>query len=94
MIGIDHLIRDDCACKPLFNDLVIDLDDGPFVSSLARDSDPSNSCDCSTHAMVNARCRECPRSVLQADTIVVTCGFANFFTDFLVDASPSQILWI
>ena len=27
--------------------------------------------------MVNARCRECP-SVLQAETIVVSCGLANF----------------
>ena len=27
MIGIDQLIRDDCACNPLLNDLVIDLDD-------------------------------------------------------------------
>ena len=28
--------------------------------------------------MVNVRCRELPRSVLQADTIIVSCGLANF----------------
>ena len=27
MIGIDQVIRDDCACNPLLNDLVIDPDD-------------------------------------------------------------------
>ena len=60
------------------NDLVIDFDDGLGVDSAARDSDQSNFPDCFTHAMVDVRSCEIPRSVLQADTIVVTCGLANF----------------
>ena len=40
MIGIDQVTRDDCACNPLVNDLVIDPDDElVFFSSIARDSD-------------------------------------------------------
>ena len=78
MIRIDHLIRDDFVCNPLLNDFVIDFGDDLDVNNVARDSDQSNSSDCFTHAMVNARCRESPRSVLQADTIVVRCGLANF----------------
>ena len=77
MSTIDHVIRDDKASNPLLNDFVIDFDDEPGVNSVARDSDQSNSSDCFTHAMVNARCREFPRSVLQADTIVVSCGLSN-----------------
>ena len=46
--------------------------------SAARDSDRSNSSDCFAHAMVNVRSREFPKSVLQADTIIVSCGLANF----------------
>ena len=65
-------------CNPLLNDLVIDFDDELGVNSVARDSDTSNSSDCFTHAMVNVRSREFPRSVLQADTIIVSCGLANF----------------
>ena len=60
------------------NDLVIDLDDEPGIDSTARDSDQSNFSDCFTHAMVNVRSCEIPRNVLQADTIVVSCGLANF----------------
>ena len=74
---IDHLIHDDYACSPLLNDFVIDFDDESGVNSLARDSDQSHFFDCFTHAMVNARCRDSPRSVLQADTIVSSCGPAN-----------------
>ena len=78
MIRIDHLIRDDYVCNPLLSDLVIDLGDELDVNNVARDSDRSNSSDYFTHAMINAHCREFPRSVLQADTIVVSCGPANF----------------
>ena len=78
MSTIDHVIRDDKASNPLLNDFVIDFDDEPGVNSVARDSDQSNSSDCFTHAMINARCREFQRSVLQADTIVVSCGLSNF----------------
>ena len=75
---IDHLIRDDYASNPLLNDLVVDRDDELFVNSAARDSDRSNCSDCFTHAMVNVLSREFPKSVLQADTIIVSCGLANF----------------
>ena len=39
MIRIDHLIRDEFACNPLLNDLVIDLDDEPDVNHVTRSSD-------------------------------------------------------
>ena len=78
MIEIDHLIRDDHVCNPCLNDLVIDLDDELDFNKVSGDSDQSSSSDCFTHAMVNARCREFPRRVLQADTIVVSCGTCEF----------------
>ena len=43
VIRMDHLIRDDQACNPFLNDLVIDLGDDFGVNSVARDSDQSNS---------------------------------------------------
>ena len=78
IMRIDHLTRDDCVSNPLLNGFVMDFDDDPGVDSVARDSDQSNSFDFFTHAMVNARCCEFPRSVLQDDTIIVSCGLANF----------------
>ena len=78
MIWIDHLIRDDYVSNPLLNDLVVDFDDELGVKSVARGSDQSNSSDCFTHAMVNVRSREFPRSLRQAVTIIVSCGLANF----------------
>ena len=54
------------------------FDDELGVDSAARDSDPSNSSDCFTRAMVTARSREFPKSVLHADTIIVSCRLANF----------------
>ena len=65
-------------CNPLLNDLVIDLGDEPGVNNVARGPDQPCSSDCFTHAMVNVRCREFQRSVLQADTMIVSCGLANF----------------
>ena len=78
MIRTDHLMYNDYVCNPLLNDLVIDFDDQFGNDSTARDSDQSNSPDCFTHAMVNVRGCKIPRNVLQADTIVVSCGLANF----------------
>ena len=34
--------------------------------------------DCLTRAVVNVRGCDIPRNVLQADTVVVSCGLANF----------------
>ena len=62
---------------PLLNDLVIDFDDEPGIDSTARDSDQRNVLHCFTHAMVNDRGCEIPSNVLQADTLVVSCGLAN-----------------
>ena len=73
MIRIDHLTYDDYASNLLLNDLVIDFDDKFGVNSAAGDSEHSNSPDSFTHAMVNVRSCEIPRSVLQADTIIVLC---------------------
>ena len=78
MISIYHLIYNDYVRNPLLDDLVSDFDDEPGIDSTARDSDQTNSLDCFTHAMVNVRGCEIPRNVLQADTIVVSCGLANF----------------
>ena len=72
MIRIDHLKYNDYVCNPLLNDLVIDFDDEPGIDSTARDSDQSKFPDCFTHAMVNVRSCEIQRTVLQADTIVVS----------------------
>ena len=78
MIRIGNLTYNDYVRNPLLNDLVTDFDDEPGIDSTARDSDQSNSPDCFTHAMVNVRGCEIPRNVLQAETIVVSCGLANF----------------
>ena len=68
MITIDHLIYNVYVCNLLLNDLVINFDDEPGIDSTARDSDQTSSPDCC----------EIPRNLLQADTIVVNCGPANF----------------
>ena len=78
MIWIDHLTRDDYVCNSLSNDLVMDFGDELDWNNVAQDSDQSISSDCFTHAMVNARCRDFPRSVPLADTIIVCCELANF----------------
>ena len=54
------------------------FDDEPGIDSTDRDSDQTKFPDCFPHAMVNVRGCEIPRNVLEADTIVVSCGFANF----------------
>ena len=64
--------------NPLLSDLVINFDDEPGIDSTARDSRQFNFSDCFTHAMVSVRGCEIPRNVLQADTLVVNCGLANF----------------
>ena len=75
---IDHLICNDYMCNPLLKDLTSDVDDEPGIDSTARDSDQTNSPDCRVHAMVHVRGCEIPRNVLQADSIVVSYGLANF----------------
>ena len=54
------------------------------IDNVARETDPSRFPDCSTHVMASDSSRPFrplrpfPRSVLQADTIIVSCGLANF----------------
>ena len=61
----------------LLDDLVIDSGSKPDVNNVARGSDQPCCPDCFTHAMVDDSRRIFPRSVLQADTIIVSCGPAN-----------------
>ena len=78
MIGVDHLMYNNYVRNRLLNDFVIDFGGVLGVDSAARDCDQSHFSDCSTHAMVNVRSCEIPKSVLQADTILVSCGLPNF----------------
>ena len=79
MNRIDHLMCNDYVCNFLLNVLVIDSDDELGVDHAAQQFRPIQiSLDCFTHAMVDVRGCEIPRNVLQADTIVVSCGLANF----------------
>ena len=66
--------------------LVLSLTD---VDNVARGPDQPCSPDCFTHAMVDNR-RIFPKSVLEADTIIVSCGLAIFLVYFLVDASLAR----
>ena len=77
-IRIDHLVHDDHVCNSLLDDLAINSGAKPDVNNVARGTDQPCSPDCSTHAMVDDSRRIFPRSVLQADTIIVSCGPANF----------------
>ena len=64
MITVDHLIYNDYVCNLLLNDIVIIFDDEPGIDSTARYSDETNSPDCC----------EIPRNLLEAETIVLSCG--------------------
>ena len=64
--------------NPLLDDHVIDFGAESDVNNDARGPEQPWSSQCFTHAMVKDSCREFPRSVLQADTIIVSCGLANF----------------
>ena len=77
-IRIDHFVHDDHVCNFLLDDLVIDSGGEPDVKNVARGPDQPCSPDCSTHAMVGDSRRIFPRSVLQTDTIIVSCGLPNF----------------
>ena len=68
------MIRDYNARNPLRNNFVIDTDDESGFGNVDRDSDHANSFECFTRAMVNVRTRKFPRRVVQADTVVVSCG--------------------
>ena len=68
MTTVDHLIYNDYVCNLLLNDIVINFDDEPGIDSTARDSDQTSSPDCCG----------IPSNLLQADTIVLSCGLANF----------------
>ena len=77
-IRIDHIVHDDHVCNFLLDDLVTDSGAKPDVKNVARGPDQPCSHDCSTHAIVGDSRRIFPRSVLQADTIIVSCGLAKF----------------
>ena len=78
MTRIDHLIHDDNVCNSLLDDVVIDFGAKFDVSNVARGADQPCSSDCFTHVMVDNSSRIFPKSVLQADTIIVSCGLAIF----------------
>ena len=77
-IWIDHIVHDDHVCNFLLDDLVIDSGAKNDVKNVARGPDQPCSHDGSTHAIVGDSRRKFPRSVLQADAIIVSCGLANF----------------
>ena len=76
-------MRDELSDFPQ-NDLAIDFGIKSDTDNVARDPEQSRLHDCSTHVMAadSSRLfrpvRPFPRSVLQADTIIVSCGLANF----------------
>ena len=65
-------------CNLLLDDFVVDSGAKPDVNNVVRGPDQLCSFDSFAHAMVDDSCRIFPRSVLQADTIIVSCGLANF----------------
>ena len=85
-IKTDHFVHDDYVCNFLLDDLVIDSGAKLDVNNVARGPDRPCSPDFDDSRRIF------PRSVLQADTIIVSCGLANFKTYFLVEAPLSQIL--
>ena len=79
LMRIDHSVHDDYLCNLLLDDLVIDFGAKRGANNVTRGSDkPCFFFDCFTHAMIDDSCRVLPRSVLQADTIIVSCGQRNF----------------
>ena len=72
MIRIDHLIHDGYVCNPLLDDRVTDLGAELDCNNVARGPDQPCSSDCYTHAMVNYSRRKLLRSVLQADTRILS----------------------
>ena len=78
-IGMDHFVHDDRVCNFLFWTILSSiLVPRPDVNNVARGPDQPCSSDCFTHATVDDSRRIFPRSVLQADPIIVSCGPANF----------------
>ena len=62
------------VCNFLRDDFVISSGTKPDVNNVARGPDQERSLDCFTHVMIDDS-RISPRSVLQADTIIVSCVF-------------------
>ena len=77
LTGIDHSVYDDYVRNSLLHDFVIYFDGKSDVNNVTRGSDKPCSFDCSTRAMIDDGCRVPPRTVLQADTIIVSCGLKN-----------------
>ena len=77
LIRIESSVHDGHVRNSLWNYPVIDCDDESVVNKVIRGSGKPCSSDCFTHAMIDDSCRVLPRSVLQADTIIVSCGLRN-----------------
>ena len=77
LIRIESSVHDGHVRNSLWNYPVIDYDDESVVNNVIRGSGKPCSSDCFTHAMIDDSCRVLPRSVLQADTIIVSCGLRN-----------------
>ena len=65
-------------CNFRLDDLVIISGTKLDVKNVARGPSQPPSLDCFTHALVDGSRRTFPRSVLQADTIIVSCGLVIF----------------
>ena len=74
---LDHSMHDDYAGNFLLDDLVINSGTKPDVNNVARGSDQQRSLDCFSQGMIDGS-RIFPRSVLQADTIIMSYGLTNF----------------
>ena len=79
IIGIDHLIYDDCVCNPLLNDFLSSTSTTNLVLTARLEIQRKKILPIVSHMQWSIfRGREIPRNVLQADTIVMSCRLANF----------------
>ena len=74
LIRIDRSIHDSYVRDSLLDDPLIDSDNESVVNNAIRGSRKPCSSDCFTHAMI----RRCSRIVLEADTIIASCGLEKF----------------
>ena len=70
-------MHDDYQCNFLLDDLVVSSGTKSDVNNVARGPDQQLSLECFTQTMIDDS-RILARSVLQADTIIVSYALANF----------------